>query len=303
VEVQARRRGHQTYYYLSHSFREAGQIRKVERYLGKKLPTDLAAAKAAFSIELASRQSSDALDRIGERFRRNQRKLPASLREKELESFAIQFTYDSNRIEGSSLTLRETGLLILDGITPSNRPLSDVRESLAHQRVFLAALRSAEPLTLETLLEWHREMFVETKPQLAGVIRTGRVRISGSKFEPPLPVELELPLREFFDWYRIAWKTLHPVVLAALVHFRLVSIHPFGDGNGRVTRLAMNFVLHRKRFPMFDIPYERRAGYYRALEKSHVTEDEGTFLRWFIRRYLAENTGRLSRYSSDTPTN
>ena len=136
-------------------------------------------------------------------------------------------------------------------------------------------------------------MFKETKPELAGLVRRTQVLISGSKFRPPGPVELDLLLTEFFGWLPRAWRSVHPVVLAALVHLRLVTIHPFGDGNGRVTRIAMNFVLHRKGFPMLDIPYKRRAGYDRALERAQTKSDEFIFVGWFVRRYLSENTGRF----------
>ncbi len=216
--------------------------------------------------------------------------MPVSLQDQELDTFAIHFTYDSNRIEGSSLTLQETASLLEHGITPSNRPLSDVQETLAHRKVFLAALAPRERLDRATLLAWHKAMFQETKPEYAGLVRQVEVRIRGSRFVPPAPFELELLLDEFFDWLPRAWRTLHPVVLAALVHLRLVTIHPFGDGNGRVTRIAMNFVLYRKGFPMLDIPYERRAGYHRALERSQTQRDEFVFVRWFLSRYLKENT-------------
>ena len=221
--------------------------------------------------------------------------MPGSAREKELATLATRFTYDSNRIEGSSLTLRETALLLAEGITPSNRPLADVREALAHQRVFLSALRQDSRIDRETLLRWHDAMFRETKPLLAGKVREFRVGISGTAYEPPPPLELERLLAEFFSWLGVAWRTTHPVVLAALVHLRLVSIHPFGDGNGRVTRLAMNFVLHKKGYPMLDIPYSQRAGYYRALERAQLSGDEGVFVRWFLRRYLEENSWTMEQ--------
>jgi Fic family protein len=289
VEIQARRRGRGTYYYLTHSYRENGKVRKIERYLGTTKPTDVGSLSAELRQELFSRHFEPLLALVRGDYLANLRTMPRSVREKELESFAIQFTYDSNRIEGSSLTLRETSLLILDGITPSNRPLSDVQETLAHQRVFLEALRKTSELDLDALLEWHSEMFKLTKPRLAGKVRKYGVRIAGSKFTPPTPIELDFLLRDFFKWFGSAWKNLHPVVLAGLVHLKLVTIHPFGDGNGRVTRIAMNYVLHRKRYPMIDIRYTRRAGYYRALEQSQVRKDETVFTRWFLRRYLDEN--------------
>lgn len=289
MEIQARRRGRRTYYYLTQSYREGGRVRKIERYLGTTRPKDVSSVEAELRQRLFSRQFEPALARSREDYLANLRRMPKSVREKELASFATRFTYDSNRIEGSSLTFRETALLLVDGITPSNRPLSDVQETLAHQRVFLDALHQTEELTLEALLGWHRELFQTTKPELAGRIRNYGVKIAGSKFVPPTPIELDLLLQDFFDWLRVAWKNLHPVVVAGLTHLRLVTIHPFGDGNGRVTRIAMNFVLYRKRYPLVDIPYTRRAGYYKALEQAQVEKDETVFVRWFLRRYLEQN--------------
>jgi Fic family protein len=293
MEVQARRRGSQTYFYLTHSYRERGRIRKIEWYLGRALPRDIARIKWERRLELLSRQWTPELNRVGSSYRANLRRQPASIRAKELETFAIRFTYDTNRIEGSSLTFRETASLLTDGTTPSNRPISDVQEALAHRQVFLDALQEQRMLSLDVLLDWHKRLFGETKPRVAGQVRTYRVGISGSRYEPPTPIELDFLLTEFFGWLRSSWENLHPVMLAALVHYRLVSIHPFGDGNGRVTRLAMNYVLYRKRFPMFDIAYTGRAGYYAALERSHLRQDESVFLRWFLRRYLAEHTRKV----------
>lgn len=289
MEIQARHRGQRTYYYLTHSYRQGGRVRKIEKYLGATKPPDVEPLKAELRNELFSQQFEPALARSRKIYLANLSKMPKTVREKELETFTTQFTYDSNRIEGSSLTLRETALLLVDGITPSNRPLSDVQETLAHQRVFLDALRRTPKLSLESLLGWHSELFRTTKPWLAGIIRNYGVKIAGSKFEPPTPIELDFLLQDFFAWLRVAWKNLHPVLLAGLVHLKLVTIHPFGDGNGRVTRIAMNYVLYRKRYPMIDIPYTRRAGYYRALEQSQLRKDDTAFVRWFLRRYVEQN--------------
>jgi Fic family protein len=290
MRVQARRRGRQTYYYLTYSYREEGRVRKVERYLGRAPPKDIEAIENELRRSLFAHRWESALNRARDEYLANLGSMPPIIREKELDTFSTRFTYDSNRIEGSSLTFRETASLLGDGITPGSRPLSDVLETLAHHRVFLEALRSTSRLDLEALLKWHGELFRLTKPWLAGKVREYRVEISGSAFEPPPPIELDFLLQEFFWWLRTSWRTLHPVVLAALVHLKLVTIHPFGDGNGRVTRIAMNYVLYRKRFPMIDIPFVRRAGYYRALEKAQVKRDDGLFVRWFLRRYLEENS-------------
>ncbi len=93
---------------------------------------------------------------------------------------------------------------------------------------------------------------------------------------------------EFFIWYDRNKAKIHPVQLAALVHLKLVTLHPFADGNGRISRLMMNFVLHKNDFPMLNIPYEKRAGYYTALEGSQTKKQEDIFLQWFFKRYLKE---------------
>ena len=293
MEIQKRRRGGRTYLYLVQSYREGGKVRKLERYLGRGQPESLAAIRECLGQEVIARQWGGELSRVKAGHQANLSRMPPSVRIKEFETFAIEFTYDSNRIEGSSLTFRETASLLEHGITPRNRPLSDVQESLAHRAVFIAALTERSGLNRQSLLHWHKELFETTKPQYAGIVRRHDVAIAGSAFMPPAPFELDRLLTEFYDWLRPAWRNQHPVVLAALVHLKLVTIHPFGDGNGRVTRIAMNFVLYRKGYPMFDIPYSRRSAYYSALERAQTTNDEFVFVRWFVRRYLDENTRRL----------
>lgn len=82
---------------------------------------------------------------------------------------------------------------------------------------------------------------------------------------------------------------MNPVELAARAHIKFETVHPFGDGNGRIGRLVMNFILHKKDYPMLDIKYAGRRGYYTALERSNVKEDEDIFVQWFFRKYLKEN--------------
>jgi Fic family protein len=115
------------------------------------------------------------------------------------------------------------------------------------------------------------------------------VAISGSKFMPPFPAEIYPLTREFFRWYRKNKDSMHPVALAALVHLKFVSIHPFSDGNGRLCRLMQNFILNRNGYPMLNILYGNRTSYYNALERSQIKEDENIFLLWFFRRYNKEH--------------
>ena len=143
-------------------------------------------------------------------------------------------------------------------------------------------------MNLQIILKWHKDLMQNTKEDIAGKIRNHDVAIAQSKFKPPMYIELETLLNEFIDWYKEQRTKIHPVELAALIHLKFVTIHPFSDGNGRISRLMMNFILKNHSFPLLDIPYTKRTSYYNALERSQISGDENSFIQWFFRRYLAE---------------
>lgn len=289
ASIRKRLLGGGTHYYLEQSYRLNGSVRKLEKYLGTSLPGGIARLKRDFEREARVKLIHPRLDEIRKGFASEERSLPDSVREKALRAFAVRFTYDTNRIEGSTLSLRETADLLEGGITPARRPLPDVLEAEAHEAVFREMLDTKKDLSLQLILSWHHRLFGGTKPDIAGKLRKYQVYISGVKYTPPSPVEVHPLMTEMLAWYHRNKTRLHPVELAAALHFKFESIHPFGDGNGRVGRLMMNFVLHRNGWPMLNIPYEQRMGYYSALERSQRKQDEDPFIKWFIRRYLKEN--------------
>jgi len=278
----------QTYYYLEHSMREGKRVQKKEIYLGKKIPSDMAEIRKNFLDEIYRDKWYADIDRIKQRFSGERNKMPKSVREKELQNFTTRFTYNTQRIEGSTLTRRETADLLERGITPKSKPVRDVQEAEAHRDLFYEILKSKSELSLQLVLNWHWKLFNVTKPDIAGQIRKYQVTISGSKFMPPSPVEVHPMLTEFFKWYNKNKEGLHPIELAALAHLKFVTIHPFGDGNGRITRLIMNFILNGKKYPLLDIPYEERNSYYNALERSQIKKDDRIFLQWFAKKYIKE---------------
>ena len=277
-----------TYYYLEQSVREGGKIQKRVIYLGDKIPKNIKEIKAKFLDEISRKTWQADVEKIRKNYSQNQKAMPKSIREKELGRFATAFTYDTQRIEGSTLTRRETADLLERGITPKNKPMRDAHEAEAHRDLFFEILKTKKDLSLHEIQEWHWKLFNKTKSDIAGKLRTYQVGIGESKFMPPTPVEAYPMLTEFFVWYNKNKNKLHPVELAALAHLKFVTIHPFGDGNGRISRLIMNFILNKKKHPMLDIPYEGRNGYYNALEKSQVNKEDRTFLQWFTRRYIKE---------------
>ena len=293
VAIRKKTVGNHTYYYLEHSYREGGRVHKKEKIIGKNLPYDIERLKPEFlaesMAEIYQEKWFDKFDEIKAEFLKQEKNTPQSAREKETETFAIRFTYDTNRIEGSTLTLRDTANLLERGITPSARPLSDVKETEAHKNTFYEMLNYKKDLSFNAVLYFHKKLFVGTKPDIAGIIRSHQVAIAGSRFMPPFPAEIYPLLMEFFSWYDKNNKSIHPVQLAALVHLKLLTIHPFADGNGRMSRLMMNFVLYKYGYPMLNIPYEKRTGCYNSLEISQTKQDDHKFLQWFFKRYIAEH--------------
>ncbi len=277
-----------TYYYLEHSYRKNGKVDKKTKYLGKNIPKNIEELKEEFLLKIYQEFWFEKFDTIKEKFNKEKKKIPISAKQKQLENFTIKFTYNTNKIEGSTLTLRETALLLEKGITPARRSIEDVKETEKHQKVFYEMLSYQKEVSLTTLLYWHKKLFEETKKQEAGKIRNYPVGISGSKYKPPVPMDLYFLLTEFFDWYKKNRTKLHPVYLAALVHLKFVTIHPFGDGNGRISRLFMNYVLNKNKCPMIIIDYSDRNNYYNALEQSQMKKDETIFAQWFFKRYLKE---------------
>lgn len=289
VIVRKRSTRGRTYYYLEHSIKINGRVENKSRYIGTKLPKNIEKIKSDFLWGIYSERWFKKFAEIKENYSKELKKMPKEVKEKFLEDFMIKFTYDSNRIEGSSLSLRDNVNLLAHNISPKEKPITDVKEATNHKKVFEMMLNHKKDLNLQTVLFWHKELFGETKPHLAGRIRTYQIIVTGSETKFPFPAELNILLKEFFKWYEKSRSKLHPVILAALAHFRFVRIHPFGDGNGRISRLMMNFVLQKHGYPMLNITYRNRSAYYTALERSNAKYNEHIFLNWLIKRYIKQN--------------
>jgi Fic family protein len=281
------------YFYLQHTVRTSMGIQTREKYLGVKLPPNIEGVKRDFLTEIYRERWYPLLDQVRSNYQKEKRALPPSALQKQGRSFSVKFTYDTNRIEGSKLTYRETADLLERGLSPRQKPIEDIKEAEAHDRVFGEALLCEKDLSLQVVLRWHKRLFEATKPDIAGKVRAHQVAISGSRFMPPSPIEVQSLLRELFRWYDRNKSSMHPVELAAGVHLRFVTVHPFADGNGRMSRLLMNFVLNRHGFPPLNIPYEGRRSYYNALERSQVKENDSTFIQWFFRKYLKERSAYI----------
>ncbi|MGA7923686.1 MAG: Fic family protein [Thermoplasmata archaeon] len=280
------RRGGRTYYYLVHTYRWEGLIHKRQLYLGMSPPKNLDRLRISLEREVWKETWFRAFNEIKDEFSKRQSDLPPSVTAKEREDFVIDFTYDSNRIEGSTLTSLETANLVQRRVTPPSKPLNDVLESRSHAKLLERLLLRSQTTDLSHLLAWHRTIFSASKPDIAGTLRKYEVRIRGSRHTPPPENELRPMLIEMLRVHNRHGGKFHPVERAALFHLRFESIHPFGDGNGRIGRLAMNLILHQSGFPMLNVRYGKRRGYYHALERSDLAKTERPFLLWFFHRYV-----------------
>ncbi len=199
------------------------------------------------------------------------------------EHFAIEFTYNSNAIEGNRLTFRETELVISQGMTIKGRSLREHLEAKDHHEATrflydLADTKKTGPITEVLIRSLHRLVVRETEEETAGKYRKGSVRISGSTHLPPEGFEVPQLMRDFAAWIQKNKRKLHPVVFASLAHHRLAAIHPFEDGNGRTARLLMNLLLMQRGFPLVVILKNDRKKYYRALDRAD-RGDEGPLVK------------------------
>ena len=204
--------------------------------------------------------------------------------EKVAKAFDIEYTYESNKIEGNTLTLQETALVIEKGLTIGGKSLNEHLEAINHAYAidFIKELaQKNEPITEHNLLQIHSLILQGIDNANAGKYRTVQVMISGAKHIPPQPYLVPKEMENLFIWYNENKGKLHPVELSAEMHERLVTIHPFIDGNGRTSRLLMNLILLQNGFPIAILKgdTESRLKYYSALETAQTENDKKPFMK------------------------
>jgi Fic family protein len=219
------------------------------------------------------------------------RPLPETAVRKLREQFGIEMTYNSNAIEGNSLTLKETFLVINEGLTIKGKPLKDHLEAKSHTEALeylyeLIDKDKRSTFSERLIRELNQIVMRDIDKEWAGRYRNSNVIIGGADHMPPEAVEVPQMMQELVDWMRQNRKILHPVELAAVLHHRLVHIHPFFDGNGRTSRLVMNVVLMHAGFPLVVVLKNDRKRYYRTLGEA----DKGNYVPFV--RFIAQAVQR-----------
>ncbi len=200
-------------------------------------------------------------------------------------------TWGTNAIEGNTLTRRDVERLLLQGRSVGNRPLNDVLETIQHERAFRGlSSRLKAPIRMVTALEFHEEVFHGIDPE-AGMWRRVTVFIQGSNYTPPRAEAVVPMMTEWEQGYHQREVTGDPILpLGAWMHHRFESIHPFGDGNGRVGRLLLNLHYLKHSWPPVHILPPDRDRYLDALEAGHSGDLSGLeeFLRGAMSRSLLD---------------
>ncbi len=183
------------------------------------------------------------------------------------DEFLIEYTYNSNAIEGNTLTLQETAL-VLEGITIDKKPLKDHLEAVGHRDAFLYVeelVKNKVPFSERIIKEIHTLVLMD-RPEDRGVYRRIPVRIMGAFHVPPDPVLVPEQMGRLVAEFE-GNKKLHPIERAALFHLKFEGIHPFVDGNGRTGRLILNLMLMQAGYPPINVKYSDRKRYYEAFDE------------------------------------
>jgi Fic family protein len=200
------------------------------------------------------------------------RPLPNIALNKIRESLSIEWTYNSNSIEGNTLSLRETQMVLQEGITIKGKSLREHFETYNHDKAIdylFSIINDDYVLRSIDILSLHSLVLRSIEEDFAGRIRNGGVRISGANFVPPNANKVSDLVDELIDFINTNPLELNDIELAAVFHHKLVWIHPFFDGNGRTVRLAMNLLLMRCGFPPAIILKNDRKKYYDALNQAN----------------------------------
>ena len=283
------------YWILEHTIREGNRFIKKTRYIGKELPSkeELEKMKKQFLGEIAgsrykylSREDFENIETKKKKHQHEVKNLSESEKEKNLKEFMVRFTYNSSKLSGLAITLRQTSLILEEGIVPKDiKSLRTVKELENHKKGILIITKYHGQLNLKFIQKLNKVLFSGIDEAIAGKLRDElkrNVKIAGTTYVPPKWPELKKELDGFFKWYKSEKKRLHPLELAALIHLKMISMQPFADGNSRLSRLLMNWILWKKGYPPVEIPLEDSESYYDVLDKYQIEKDEKSFINYIL---------------------
>lgn len=222
----------------------------------------------------------------------SKRPLTAGELERLTEEFIVEYTYNSNAIEGNTLTLRETDM-VLRGLTIDRKPLKDHMEAVGHKEAFdfvRDLVKNQMPMSESIIKQIHYLVLVD-KREDRGIYRRVPVRIMGAKQEPVQPYLIQSKMEQLLEMYRNS--TEHIIPRLARFHMEFEGIHPFIDGNGRTGRLLVNLELMKAGYPPIDIKFTDRNSYYKAFDEYYEKHNLGAMEKLFAGYVNARLDGYL----------
>ncbi len=287
------------YYKLVHTVREGSRITHRTKYLGKSLPPKekLRQLEKEFLEEIKGQRykyiSADEFRKIEVKrsnYIKETKKLSPLELKNRLEEFIIRFTYDSSKLSGVDVTLRQTSLILREGVMPKGfKSLKTAKELENHEKGVIAITKYKGKLDIRFIKKLHALLMLGVDDSISGKLRSElqrNVKLAGTSYVPPKWENVDKEIKAFFKWYKAENRSLHPLELAALLHLRFIGIQPFVDGNSRLSRLLMNWVLWKKNYPPIGIPIEDLEKYYDALDKFQIEKNEKPFVEYIKRRYF-----------------
>ena len=287
------------YWVLIHPIRKGKKITQKSKYIGKTLPPKerLERLKKEFLMEIErkkfkffSKEDVESIENKKNIYKKELARLSPLEKEQKLKEFIIRYTYDSSKLSGLNVTLRQTSLILREGIIPKDfKSLRKAKEIENHEKGIIAITKYKGKFDLKFIEKMHKILFLGVEDLIAGKLRSELkrdVKIAGTSYIPPKWNEVNRELSVFFKWYRAENRRLHLIELAALIHLKLISIQPFVDGNSRLSRLLMNWILWKKGYPLIDIPIEDLEDYYNVLDEYQIEKEEKPFIDYIKEKYL-----------------
>jgi len=294
VYHEIQRKGKRKYNYLVKTIRHGKGWKKTRKYIGEGNLSKIKIRKeiekfqkeVQKSIHLTQEQMQE-IENIKTRFDAYLKKGGKSGLENFKEWFFTELTYNSNAIEGTSLSLRETSLIINEGIVPKNVSLREVNEAKNHKEALEFLLEYEGEVNENFILKIHSIILKNIDDNNAGKYRKVPVFIVGSNVKFPPHSEVPKLIRELVKWYKLNKKSMHTFELASLFSVKFVSIHPFIDGNGRCSRLLMNYILKKNNYPEINIYVKDRNNYLKSVRKAN--DEDYAMIVDFLFRILKKN--------------
>ena len=265
--------------YLVFNSREKGRWVKKSKFIGTGSVSKekIEELKREFELEVLCSMASENLSKEQiseiEKLKHIYNEKVKSLSKEEFEifenTFFTELTYDSNAIEGSSLSLEDTNLILNEGLVPEGKTLREVNEAKNHIQAIKFLEGYKGDLNELFILKLHSIILKDISEKFAGRYRENPVRIFKSDVSFPNATIVPQLVKNLVYWYKLNKSKLHPFELAIVFSMKLVSIHPFVDGNGRISRLLMNFLLKKKAYPWINIYMKQRSEYLKVVRKAN----------------------------------